>query len=160
MVVYHKTVIPEGKPPEKMPKGIKTLYLSDELGSDYRKITEKDLNRLLKDIRNKKHIGISLNNDPDLEGDYMQIEISNNLICLEYVENNLKSNECSYSCFNPDYLDSDEWSPMDAADGQSIILMRYTMEDPELAAKCVEYFVRTGKLYPGMAWLKQWQSNE
>jgi len=32
--------------------------------------------------------------------------------------------------------------------------LRYTMHDPELAAKCVGYFTRTGELYPGTAWLK------
>lgn len=32
--------------------------------------------------------------------------------------------------------------------------LRYTMQDPELAEKCVEYFARTGELYPGIAWLK------
>ncbi len=31
--------------------------------------------------------------------------------------------------------------------------LRYTVNDPKLAAKCVEHFVRTGELYPGTAWL-------
>ena len=39
-------------------------------------------------------------------------------------------------------------------DGQSIILKKYTMHDPELAANCIEYYARTRQLYPGMAWLK------
>lgn len=167
MPVHKQSVIPEGKTPEKMQEGIKALYLSDllgnlsgRLGSYGKKITEEDLSVLMEYIQNKKDLGILLDKEPDLEGDYMQVEISNNLIFLQYIENNLTSDECAYSCFNPDYIDSDEWSPMDAADGQSIILMRYTMDDPELAAKCVEYFVRTEKLYPGMAWLKNWTSYE
>ena len=149
------SIVPEGNPPEKMPSGIKKLYIYDAYGEkNGKRITEKDLNRLLEDIRNKEGVGISLYKDPDLEGDYMQIEANNNLIFLQYVENYCMADECVYSCFNPDYLYSDEWSPIDASDGQSVILMRYTMEDAGLAAKCVEYFVRTGQLYPGMAWLR------
>ncbi|MCI8866983.1 MAG: hypothetical protein HFE61_02385 [Anaerotignum sp.] len=87
----------------------------------------------------------------------MQIEIDKGLIFLQYVENPGTKEECSYSSFHPDYLDSEEESPMRCSDGQSIILMRYTMSNPQLAAKCVEYFVRTGKLCPEMAWLKGWR---
>lgn len=156
MDINHQSVLPKGNPPEKMPSGIKEFYILDECREENgKRITEEALGKLLEDIRNKEGVGISLYKDPDLDGDYMQIEADGNLIFLQYVENYCTSDECIYSCFNPDYLDSDEWSPIDVSDGQSVILMRYTMEDAGLAAKCVEYFVRTGQLYPGMAWLKE-----
>lgn len=155
MDINHQSVIPKGNPPEKMPSGIKEFYILDECREENgKRITEEALSKLLEDIRNKEGVGISLYKDPDLEGDYMQIEADGNLIFLQYVENYCTSDECIYSCFNPNCLDSDEWSPIEASDGQSVILMRYTMDDHELAAICVEYFVRTGQLYPGMAWLK------
>ena len=50
--------------------------------------------------------------------------------------------------------DSEEEAPIQASDGQSIILMKYTMRDRDLAAKCVEWYIHTGEPYPGMDWLK------
>ena len=62
--------------------------------------------------------------------------------------------EAFYSSFNPAYLDSDEESNTGTIYG-SFMQLRYTMQDPKLAAKCVEYFARTGEPYPGAAWLTE-----
>lgn len=72
-----------------------------------------------------------------------------------YVANDGSKDYYCCGCFDPDYLDSDEESPMVPGDCQSVISKRYIMYDPELAADCIEYFARTGELYPGMAWLKE-----
>lgn len=145
--------------PEEMPSGIYIPYISSVFG-DEKHLTEKELEMLLAQIRQGEGMGICFCRDPDCEEAFMQLEINYGRICLQYIEEMGTEDECFYSSFDPDYLDSDEESPMQAADGQSIILMRYTMQDTEqntaLTAKCVEYFVRTGRLYPGMEWLKGW----
>lgn len=123
-------------------------------------MTEDSLGRLVWQIRKGEKLGIYLSQDPYLEEDYMQIEMDLGLIMIQYVKNVGLKEECFYSSFDPDYLDSKEESPRECSDGQSVILMRYTMHSPELAAKCVEYFVRTGKLYSGMDWLKGWTEEE
>lgn len=140
----------------EMLQGLCIKYMSSAYGKKT-EITEDSLKHLLKKIRKGQNQGIFLFQDPDFEDSYMQIEIDKGLIFLQYVENPGTKEECSYSSFHLDYLDSDEESPMRCSDGQSIILMRYTMSNPQLAAKCVEYFVRTEKLCPEMAWLKGWR---
>ncbi len=140
----------------EMPLGLCIKYMSSAYGGK-REITEDSLKHLLKKIRKGQNLGVFLFQDPDFEDSYMQIEIDKELIFLQYVDSPGTQEECSYSSFQPDFLDSEEESPMCCSDGQSIILMRYTMQNPQLAAKCVEYFVRTGRLCPEMAWLKSWQ---
>ena len=81
-------------------------------------------------------------------------EINDDWISFCYVIHDTYPDSYFCCCFDPDYLDSDEESPMIPGDGQSIILKKYTMHDPELAANCIEYYARTRQLYPGMAWLK------
>ncbi|MBO5145034.1 MAG: hypothetical protein J6C19_05810 [Lachnospiraceae bacterium] len=155
MPTKHEKIIPKNDNPEEMPSGLYMKYAIAIFG-DEKEITEDGLKQLNDKIHKGKKLGIYLSQDCDLEGDYMQIEADNGRIFLQYVRNDGMKDACFYSSFDPDYLDSETEAPIECSDGQSIILMRYTMQDMELAAKCVEYFVRTGKLYSGMAWLKGW----
>ncbi len=91
---------------------------------------------------------------PDRDGDYFEIEVNPSWIAFEYVVNNGMEDEEFYSSFNPDYLDSDEESNTSTIYG-SFMQLCYTMHDPKLAAKCVEYFARTRELYQGAAWLAE-----
>lgn len=75
------------------------------------------------------------------------------LIFLQIVESYEK--KTCWACFDPDYLDSDEEAPIEPSDGSSIFPMACTMQDRELAAKCVEWYAHTCEPYPGMDWLKQ-----
>ncbi|MBP3459422.1 MAG: hypothetical protein J6K58_09445 [Lachnospiraceae bacterium] len=155
MPVNHEKIIPKSDIPQEMPQGLSVKYEVTAFG-DAKEITEESLSQLVKKIHNGEKLGIYLSSDPYLEEDYMQIEIDHGLIMLQYVKNDGLKDGCFYVSFDPEYLDSKEESPMECSDGQSVILMRYTMRNPESAAKCVEYFVRTGKLYSGMDWLKGW----
>lgn len=155
MPITREKIIQKSNITEKMPVGLNIKYAVSAFG-DGKEITEDSLDKLLKKISKGKNLGVYLSQDPYLEGNYMSIEIDNGWIVLQYVENDGTKDACFYSSFNPDYLDSKEEAPMECSDGQSVILMRYTMHDFGLAAKCVEYFVRTGKLYSGMDWLKEW----
>lgn len=158
MLNEKKTIIPIGSVPEKMPSGLQVLYTFDAFGHDGERLTETKLKRLLKNIRNYKKISIFLcpNSDIEtaLEEEYMNLEMEDGWISFGYVIRDTYPDSYFCSCFDPDYLDSDEESPMIPGDGQSIILKKYTMHDPELAANCIEYYARTRQLYPGMAWLK------
>lgn len=157
MLNQKETIIPKGEVPEKMPSGLQVLYTFDAFGRDGEQLTEASLKKLMKSIRKSKKISIFLYPNPDietaLEEEYMNLEIDGDWIAFHVVHDTYPD---SYfcSCFDPDYLDSDEESPMIPGDGQSIILKKYTMHDPELAANCIEYYARTRQLYPSMAWLK------
>jgi hypothetical protein len=59
-----------------------------------------------------------------------------------------------YSIYNEKYADSDEESCIVPLDGQSVIAKKYTTNDSDLAAKAIEYYIRTGKPYPGAAWIR------
>ncbi|MDE6365764.1 MAG: hypothetical protein K2L86_16145, partial [Lachnospiraceae bacterium] len=123
------------------------------------KLTEADLKKLVRTIQRADNVSVFLCPSDDietaLEEEYFQVEIDDRWIALQYVVGDTSPDGYFCSCFDPDYLDSDEESPMVPGDRQSVILKKYTMHDPKLAADCVEYYARTGKLYPGMAWLKE-----
>lgn len=158
MLNQKETIIPKGEVPEKMPSGLQVLYTFNAFGRDGEQLTEASLKKLMKSIRKSKKISIFLcpNSDMEtaLEEEYMSLEVEPGWISFEYVIRDTYPDGYFCSCFDPDYLDSDEESPMIPGDCQSIILKKYTMHDPELAANCIEYYARTRQLYPGMAWLK------
>lgn len=154
------TIISPETPPPAMPTGLKILYTFDAFGhDDGEKLTEADLQQLIHSIQQADKVSVFLSPHDDvetaIEEEFFQIEIDNRWIAIQYVVGDTSPDGYFCSCFDPDYLDSDEESPMVPGDCQSIILKKYTMHDPKLAAECVEYFARTGKLYPGMAWLRQ-----
>ena len=154
-----QTIIPKGEVPENMPSELQVLYTSDAFGNGGKQLTEDDLKTILDKIQAAQKLSIFLCPNPDLESaleeEYLQLEIDNGWISFQYVVNDCCKDGYVCSCFDPDYLDSNEESPMIPGDKQSIILKKYTMHDPELAAQCIEYYARTRKLYPGMEWLKE-----
>lgn len=153
----HETIIPAGNPVKRFPTGLQELYLNVcEDGQPpicHQRLTEKNLKQLIRKIHKRKTLGASLSCQ-DRDEDYFEIEVNSSWIAFQYVVNNGMEDEAFYSSFNSDYLDSDEESNMSTRYG-SFMQMRYTMQDPKLAAKCVEYFARTGELYPGAAWLAE-----
>lgn len=153
MQTTREYIIPKGEAPQTMPDGICIPYIYDAC-SEEEALTEELLQQLLQGIRQGNNIGIYLGKNEELEDGYMNLEIDNGWISILITEETDGIWECDYSTFNPDYLDSQEESPMQHSDGQSIIWTRYTMHDIELAALCTEYYARTGTIYPGMAWLK------
>lgn len=152
----HETIIPAGNPVKKFPSGLQEFYLDvSEYGEPpicHQRLTEKNLKQLIRKIHKRKVMGVVLS-CPDSDGNYFEIEVNQSWIAFQYVVNIGMEDEVFYTSFNPDYLDSDEESDTDTIYG-SYMQLRYTMQEPKLAAKCVEYFARTGELYPGVAWLK------
>lgn len=154
MYMKGQEIIPKKEIPEEMPSGLCVKSMFSAFGEE-EAITEESLKRLIDAIRRGNKLGVYLADNADFWTDkYMQIEIDRGLAMLQLVENDGTADACFYASFDPDYLDSAKKSPMECSDGQSVILMRYTMRDLELAAKCAEYFARTGERYPGMSWLK------
>lgn len=151
-----QTILPAKAFSEKMPSGLQELYLTDEAGHNEQKLTEQNLKQVLKKIHSRKTFEIYLWWNPNAEGDFFEIEVNKSWIAFQYVIGDGTGDCHFYSSFDPAYLDSDEESETGTIYG-SFMPLRYTMHDPALAAKCVEYFARTGKLYPGTAWLlTQW----
>ncbi len=160
MLVEHEEIIIPENDFQETPSGIHIKYMVSGVDYNIDDINENNLRDFIGELRNGGNLGYYFSQDPDLEDNYMLIETDEGNICLQYVENCGTENETFYSSFDPDYLGSDEESDMQCSDGQSIILKRYIMRDFALAADCVEYFVRTGKLYPKMKWLKCWSTSE
>lgn len=58
------------------------------------------------------------------------------------------------SCFcpiNEAYDSVEEDAPVETG-GQSPVPKRFALNDLALAAECAVFYVKTGKLYPGIAW--------
>lgn len=156
-----QTIVPAGNPLEKFPSGLQKLYLKEygQAGEILTELTEKNLKQLLRKIRWRKVMEAYLWWNPNEEGDCFNIEVNPSWIAFQYVVNDGMKDGCFYSSFDPAYLDSDEESDTGTIYG-SFMPLRYTMHDARLAIKCVEYFARTGKLYPGTAWLKTLMGGE
>ena len=56
-----------------------------------------------------------------------------------------------YQPINPAYETSDEEAPV-CIGGQTPVLMRNALNNPNLTAECVLHFAKTGQLYPGIQW--------
>jgi len=117
-------------------------------------ISEKGVQKIIENVRDGKYksLYLSLNPDGEIDGyKYFTMESDDNWIAVQVAD---EENSVFYSSFDVNYMDSDEESPIECSDGQSVILKKYTMHDRELAADCAEWFIRTGGHYPGMEWLK------
>ena len=142
----------------ELPKGIKIPYAAlgampdQEIGY----ISEKDIPDIIQKIQSGEYTSLLLTPEEEDLDQFLMMESSSELIFLQIWD---AKTETSWSCFNPDYLESDEEAPIECSDGQSVIEMLYTMantpENRELTAKCAEWYIRTGQPYPGMDWLKE-----
>lgn len=113
-------------------------------------ISEKGIQEIIDNVRSGVYKSLYLSLDPD-GGRYFIMESDSTWLGLEIAD---ETDQVCYSSFNTAYMDSEEASPIKCSDGQSVILKKYTMHDRKLAAECVEWFIRTGRHYPGMEWLK------
>ena len=141
-----------------MPEGIKIPFVAQGAMSDQEigYITEKDIPDIVGKVQNGTYTSLLLMPEEEDMDQFLMMESSPELIFLQIWDG---ESETNWSCFNPDYLESDEEAPIECSDGQYVIEMRNTMantpENRKLAAKCVEWYIRTGKPYPGMNWLKE-----
>jgi len=147
-------IIPKGQVPE-LPERIFIHYANEEFNTgedtEITDLSEAGVKNIVEKVRNGTYWSLFLCPDDCGEEGFLLMERSEDLIFLQISD---EMEQITWTCFNPDYLDSDEEAPIECSDGQSIIAMKTTMKDRELAAKCVEWYIHTGEPYPGMDWLK------
>lgn len=147
-------IIPKRDVPE-LPGSIWIRYANEEFNTgedtEIADLSEKGVRDIVEKVRDGTYGSLFLCPDDCGEEGFLLMESSEDLIALEIWD---EMSRISWSSFDPNYLDSDEESPIMCSDGQSVIAMRNTMRDRELAAKCVEWYIHTGEPYPGMDWLK------
>lgn len=157
--VEHEKFIPKSETPMEIPEGIAVKYYicwPDEP----KEIIPDNCQQIMKNLRDEKWGDIYLTNNPDLEEDIMQLESGDGLFALQYMRDNsgmIGEEAAWFSTYDPEYLDSDEETDIECSDGQSIILRKYTTIDKEAVMTAIEYYIRTGKLWNGIPWLKGWQ---
>lgn len=147
-------IIPKGQVPE-LPERIFIHYANEEFNTgedtEITDLSEAGVKDIVEKVRDGTYWSLFLCPDDCGEEGFLLMERSEDLIFLQISD---EMEQITWACFNPDYLDSDEEAPIECSDGQSIIAMKTTMKDRELAAKCVEWYIHTGEPYPGMDWLK------
>ncbi|MCI8910292.1 MAG: hypothetical protein HFG09_06390 [Oscillibacter sp.] len=121
-------------------------------GKEIRDLSEGSILDIVKKVRTGKYLSLMMAPDEENEEGYLTLESSPDLIFLQIWD---AETETAWACFNPELLDSDEEAPIEPSDGQSVFPMKCTMQDRDLAAKCVEWYAHTLEPYPGMDWLKE-----
>ncbi len=149
-------IIPKKELPETMPTGICIKYASKSFSTDEKDrindISEAGIQSIINNIRNNtyKSVFLSLDSEGDIGIKFFQLESDEGWIFVQICD---EEEDLYYSSVNVDYLNSNEEAPILCSDRQSVIMKRNTMHDLEMAAKCVEWFIRTGEPYPNMEWL-------
>jgi len=109
-------------------------------------ITEELIINILKEVPNGIDIYLSL--IPYGEDDWMEVNCDGEWLSLGYSCDNE-----FYSSWNSEYAGVEELAPVQSG-GQSPIEKCFALTDIEAGVKTIEYFIRTGKLYPGIDWAK------
>lgn len=126
-------------------------------------ITPAVIEKILSEIPEGVNVYFFL--DPYGEADWLEVVSDGTWLSLGYCFEKEDGFDCAYS-YNPEFADtaelletasfSDEtlYTPMESG-GQSPIPKIQAIQDMQAGVKAVEYFIHTGKLYPGIAWLKE-----
>lgn len=126
---------------------------------DKEEISEEVIEKILKEI--PKGINIYLILDPDGEDNWLEINCDGEWIALGFSGNFGQNNYYSYNptfantidqISNADFSDKSIYTDLESG-GQSPIPKIQAISDIEIGVKAVEYFIRTGKLYPGIEWM-------
>lgn len=142
-------VVEEGWQDKKAP--YKVLHI--DTGSNVREgaeITPDYVKKLVKKVRQGDVGTLYLSLNPFGEGDSMEVDIAEGWAALSYEDTDAG---VWYAIYNPEYAGVEEDAPP-LGGGQSPIPMMHAIQNLELAALCVEYFIKHGKLYPGALWAK------
>lgn len=161
----HEEAIPKSEISVEILNSIVVKY-SISLSGEYDEITPDNLQKILKDLREGQLENIYFSNDPNLEEGIMELQSANGLFTLRYSIGNIdidgEMDIASYSTYDPEYLNSDvqtEIEDIGCIDGK-FVLRKYTTMDKNAVMAAIEYYIRTGKLWNGISWLKSWQEIE
>jgi len=138
----------------KLPDSIKIQKLSKGAfpNQEIYDLSKANIRNIVNKVRMGKCSSLMMAPDWKNEEGFLMLESSDDLIFLQIWNEKTKT---AWSCFNPEFLDSDGETLIEPSDGQPVSPLKFTMKDQELAAKCVEWYAYTCKPYPGMDWLKK-----
>lgn len=119
----------------------------DDMEYEEDEITEDIIAKVLREIPEGIEVYLSLN--PFGEEDWLEVLCDGEWLALGY----MVDNECYYS-YNKDFEGTKELSPLESG-GQSPVEKYLAIKDIDAGIKAVEYFIRTGQLYPGIDWARQ-----
>lgn len=128
-------------------------------------ITPKIISKILKEV--SEGINVNLFLDPDGESDWMEVLSDGEWLYFGRFRlyENHREDEYFFS-YNPDYAstvaqiveedysDKSVWTEL-LSGGQSLIPKVHAVTDMENGVKAVEFFIRTGELYPGIDWVQE-----
>ena len=136
----------------------RVAYTEDE-------ITPKVVSKILKEVY--KGINVCLFLDPDGETDWMEVLSDGEWLYLARFRLYEKGKEDVYIfSYNPEYASTDAqivefdysdkgvWTEL-LSGGQYMIPKIHAISDMESGVKAVEFFIRTGALYPGIDWIQE-----
>lgn len=91
--------------------------------------------------------------DPDGECDWLEVLSDGNWLALGFCGDLGDGEGCWYS-YNPAFAGNQESTGLRSG-GQSPVEKMLALQDMEAGVRAVEYFIRTGGLYPGIHWARQ-----
>jgi len=136
--------------PAFAPKAILVKHITfyPDMDREYEgdQITEDLISDLLHEAREGTEAYFSL--IPSGEEDWLEVVCDGEWMSLAYCVG-----EEEYESYNAAFAETEELSPLESG-GQSPIEKRFAIQDLDAGIQAVEYFIRTGKPYPGMDWAK------
>ena len=162
-IIPKQETVPSFDPNEVAVKYIE--YYSSREAYNEEEITPKIISKILKEV--SKGININLFLDPDGECDWMEVLSDGEWLYLgrfRLYEDD-KEDEYYFS-YNPDYAstaaqaveenysDKSVWTEL-LSGGQSLIPKIQAITNMKSGVKAVEFFIRTGELYPGIDWVQE-----
>ena len=130
---------------------------------DESQITPELIEKILAEIPHGINIFLFL--DPDGECDFMEVLSDGEWLSLgcsfdrngewqNYYTYNASYADTAEQIKKFDYSDKSVWTMLESG-GQSPVPKIQAITDMESGIKAVEYFIRTGELYPGIDWVHQ-----
>ena len=114
-------------------------------------VTQEAVNKLACEIRNHYCGSAWLALDEYGEEDFLAVYMDNDWVSLSFNTWDEDGEAHMYQPVNPAYESSREDAPVRIG-GKNPVLKRNALDDLNIAAECVLYFAKTGKLYPELRW--------
>ena len=115
-------------------------------------ITEEVISKILEEIPQGLNIYLYL--DPYGEVDQLEVNCDGEWLAIGLSLHGGTKEEKNYYSYNPEYAGVEEFAHVQSG-GQSPVEKYLALTNMEAGVKAVEYFIRTGKLYPGIDWAEQ-----
>ncbi len=129
------------------PKAIKVQIVEadDDLGN-FDELTEESIASILAEI--PKGIAVALYLDPNGDTDWLEVQSDGEWLSLVFY------GDKEYTIYNSEFAGKPDLTTLKNG-GQSLVEKTFAIQDMKIGIKAVEYFIRTGDLYPGIDWAKQ-----